>query len=1104
LFEALDPARSAVVEACAGSGKTWLLVSRILRLLLAGAPPSSILALTFTRKAAQEMRQRLDEWLRLLALEPDDQVLGFLQQRGLDPDAARAALPRARALYESVLEAAPGIAIDTFHGWFLSLIQIAPLAVPQGSGANGVNPHGAALADAPGQLLSVAWQGLALRLARAREQTDGAEFELHAAFETLLRELGLAATRAQLFEFAARRAEWWAYTARDELPAAAASRRLNALLALGGDSDPVAGFLASCAQALARYASLLGKRSTKTDFGYAQRLIEAAPHASSQYAAVKEVLLTQKGTPRVRNASKAQAKEMGGAVAEVEFLALHGHLCEAIMDVEAALLDRQIAKINAAAFVCGAALLEEFARVKADRRAIDFTDAEWLATALLTGEEHAAYLHARLDARIKHLLLDEFQDTNPLQWSALRGWLAAYGTDGARPTVLMVGDPKQSIYRFRRADARIFDAAVHWLGRHFQALHLPLNITRRNAPNVVDVVNRVFAGEPTYTRYHEQGTYEGELPGRVELWPLLPMGEKPPARTSLRNPLTEARIEDADIRLRRQAEGQLIGRRIAELVGRVQVRDHGSARPAAYGDIMILARKRGALPAIEAALRASGIPFVTARQGGLLDTIEALDLCALIEFLVTPTNDLALAHALKSPLFGAADADLIALAQAGEAGELWWARLLALVDCPPALERARHLIQGWREVAGLLPVHDLLDRVFDQADVIRRYALAMPAHLRGRALANLEAFIALALQLEAGRFPSLPRFLDDLRSARRGDLNESPDEAPTAAGDAVRLMTVHGAKGLEAPIVFLADAHAVAAAKSLAGALIAWPPQADAPSHFSLVTGSGAVGRARQPLVDEEIAADAIEELNVLYVAMTRAQQLLVVTGIENRNAGDLSAYRRVERALRALAEGEDPGPGQPLAWGDLPLAAAARQTVKHPRQTGELPGQTRDLPAIGERRAPPTAAMRAGIDLHAVLQALLDETDAGRPAPAVARVAARTGLAPQLAEQLLANARAVTRLPGLARFFDPARFRRASNELEIISAGAVLRADRVVDLGDALWVLDYKARVGAAELPDYRRQIGGYRQALVALYPGRVVRAGLIDLAAGALIECD
>jgi ATP-dependent helicase/nuclease subunit A len=603
-----------------------------------------------------------------------------------------------------------------------------------------------------------------------------------------------------------------------------------------------------------------------------------------------------------------------------------------------------------------------------------------------------------------------------------------------------------------------------------------------------------------------QGTTEEKLPGRVELWPLRPAVERAPPRSSLRNPLVEARIEDAAIGLRREAEGRLIAERIASTVGRTLIRENGVERAARFADVMILSRKRGALPAIEAALRRSGIPFVTARQGGLLDTIEALDLYALIEFLVTPSNDLALAHALRSPVFGIDDADLIVLAQAGAAGESWWLRLAASAGCSPALARARNLIIGWRAVAGLLPVHDLLDRIFHEADVMARYALAMPVHLRGRALANLEAFIALALELEAGRFPSLPRFLDDLRSARRGDLNESPDEPPTASGDSVRLMTVHGAKGLEAPIVFLADAHAAAGGKSIAGTLIEWPPDADSPVHFSIVAAGNAVGRARQPLVDDEKAADAIEELNVLYVAMTRAKQLLVVTGIDNRQAGDQSAYRQIEHALQRVGAGApaDPLADLPLALGELPVsggeAVAAIQEDIHSDALEEI----RDIPPIGQRRAPATAAMQAGIDLHAVLQALLDETDLGGPAPAAAQIAARAGMAPELAQQLLGIAQAVCRHPALTRFFDPARFQRARNELEIVSGGVLLRADRVVEFDDAVWVLDYKARVTAAELPEYRRQIGGYRDALLAIHAGRVVRAGLIDLAALALIECD
>ncbi|HEX4325457.1 MAG TPA: 3'-5' exonuclease, partial [Burkholderiales bacterium] len=762
--------------------------------------------------------------------------------------------------------------------------------------------------------------------------------------------------------------------------------------------------------------------------------------------------------------------------------------------------------INAAAFTCGVALLREFAQVKSDRRAIDFTDAEWLATRLLTGEEHAAYLHARLDARVRHLLLDEFQDTNPMQWAALKGWLAAYGSDHARPSVLLVGDPKQSIYRFRRADARIFEAAGHWLQDQWQAVHLPLNTTRRNAPHIVDAVNALFSNEPTYTRFQNQTTVLKDLPGRVELWPLALGSEKPEPRTTLRNPLLEARLEAADMRLRREREAQLIADRITQLVGRTALREGKAERPAHYGDIMILSRKRGALPAIEAALRAAGIPFVTARQGGLLETIEARDLYALIEFLVTPANDLALAHALKSPLFGASDADLIALAGIGEPGITWWARLSNALQLPPSLARAHRLIAAWREVAGLLPVHDLLDRIYHEAEVLPRYAHAMPAHLREQALSNLEAFIALALQLEAGRFPSLPRFLDDLKSARRGELNESPDEAPTASHEAVRLMTVHGSKGLESPVVFLADANA-GSARGRNSTLISWPPEADAPEHFSLIIG-GAIGAAREPLVAEEEAADAIEELNVLYVAMTRAKQLLVVTGVENRNAKEEGAYQRIARALHHLYESQAPElePGMPLAWGSLPemqVQAPGVAATSATQAASDLLSAVFDVPPVGTRRAPPTAAMLAGTQLHAVLQAVLDETDFGRKAPEVAEVAARAGTSLHLAMQLLRSARQALALPALARFFDPAQFVRAVNELEIIADGEVKRADRVVEFSDALWVLDYKARVTDEELPAYRMQITGYKEALAAIHAGREIRAGLIDLAAGSLIEC-
>jgi ATP-dependent helicase/nuclease subunit A len=205
--------------------------------------------------------------------------------------------------------------------------------------------------------------------------------------------------------------------------------------------------------------------------------------------------------------------------------------------------------------------------------------------------------------------------------------------------------------------------------------------------------------------------------------------------------------------------------------------------------------------------------------------------------------------------------------------------------------------------------------------------------------------------------------------------------------------------------------------------------------------------------------------------------------------------------------EGEPaPAPDAPLAWGELPETAAARPApTAQPAQPEVADGlllEAFDVGPVGTRRAPPSEAMLAGIQLHAVLQAMLDETDLGRPAPDAAQVAARAGVPLLLAADLMRRARSVSAQAALTRFFDRKEFSRASNELEIISGGELKRADRVVEFGDELWVLDYKARVTAEELPGYRAQIAGYREALRAIHPGREVRAALIDLAEGSLIE--
>ena len=1109
---ALRPQASCVVEACAGSGKTWLLASRMLRLLLAGAEPGSILALTFTRKAAGEMRARLETWLAHLAVADADDARAFLCQRGMDAAEARAALPRARMLHEALLTAEPAIAIDTFHGWFLRLVKLAPLSPPGAASvaaACGVTTHGATLVEKSGVLLGEAWQRLAAALGRA---PDDAPAE---AFARVLSEIGLSNARSALFAFVARRAEWWAFTADAADAAGFALARLRAQLQSDPEADPAGEFFASCRADLIEYAEALRLNTAADKLKGATLLASLANgwYDAASFEEAGEIWLKANGEPRAPRApSAAQAKRLGLG-GEARFLDLHVNLQARLLSARDALLAQRICALNADLFVTGVALITQYQALKAARAMLDFTDVEWLAARLLTNDDHAAFLHARLDSRYKHVLLDEFQDTNPLQWAALKGWLAGYGSDHERPTVLMVGDPKQSIYRFRRADARLFEAAGAWLEGDWQAARIELNHTRRNAQAVVDIVNRVFDGLAGFGHFSPQTTAQGALAGRVEVLPLIARAARHEAGVDegLRDPLSMARPDDKDER--RLEEGRQLVRRIVELVGSMQVSVMvgGAAivRAARFDDVLVLARRKRAFVEVEAALREAGVPFASARGGGLLDALEVQDLVALLGFLASPGDDLKLAHALKSPVFGVTDDQLVLLARAGARGMAWWPRLSALEAAPAALERARTLLGQWLGVAGALPVHDLLDRIYHQGAVVERYAASVPAAMAGRVLANLDAFIALALDCDAGRFPSLMRFLDEIKSARRGPDEEAPDAGDAdahVAGDVVRMMTVHGAKGLEAPIVCLIDANAGGGAAETHEPLIDWPPGYDRPEHFSMLTVKDEIGAGRAQVHLINRAAADREELNLLYVAMTRAQQVLLVSGSENLRAAAGNAYSLVRKAVADQCavcniDVAIEGAGA-LGWGEISMVARADQTA--PETDAQVATPELAPVAVGERRPPPTPQQQDGVALHAVLQCLAQARDDGTAAPDDTWLARRIVLPVESLALLRTRAEAVFAAPALARFFDPATFMRARNEFELITSAGTRRLDRVVEFDSEVWVLDYKRTLGGADLEAYRAQVRDYISLVAPLYPHKSLRGGLIDLARLLILELD
>ncbi|WP_019448244.1 exodeoxyribonuclease V subunit beta [Cupriavidus sp. BIS7] len=1169
---ACDPGRSVVVEACAGSGKTWLLVARLVRLLLSGAAPHEILAITFTRKAAEEMRERLLEVLSQLASGSDDAVLAQLEMRGLSPDAARAALPRARMLHAQVLASPGRMAIDTFHGWFGTLLRGAPLS-------SGIVP-GASLREDALRMKREAWAPFWRALAQPQYA------DLRESYETLVDAIGDFQARGLLDRMFHARNEWFAFKEAGD-PAAKLAEDLgdDATTDILTDALCDDDWIEDCAQ----LAVLLG-RGGKSEQGHASKLVEglrairawrdagAAPGepAAEAFQRLRAAFFTDAGKPRSLRRTAALTKVCGSEGAVDDLLAHHADHCARLDEIAARRAEAAVLAINLALYRLGDALLERYQRHKGDQRAMDFADLEWLAAKLMADEETATYLQVRLDARYRHLLLDEFQDTNPLQWRILQGWLAGYQGLGDKPSVFLVGDPKQSIYRFRRADARLFDAAREMLQGEFGATVLRTNRTRRNRPEVLDWVNAVFdhaRAEGRYPLYETQTTALGGPGGPVWLLPLVDADEVNEAdgvdeadgadgaeageasgTDGHRDTLTQPRIQQADSL--RYEEGRRVAAWLHYLRDQVPVREGDSSRAASWRDMHLLVRRKTFLADYERALREAGIPCLSPRRGGLLTTLEALDLSALLAFLMTPESDLDFAHVLKSPIVGATDDDLVLLAtMEGEGG--WWARIesAGLPDgATDALRTGAVRLRAWLSLAPHKPVHDLIDQIYHQGELRRRYAEAAPTAIREQVLANLDAFLKLSLDLDGGRYPSLPKFIDELQEIRRGDEDESPDEggmgeavedteaepddAESSQLDAVHILTVHAAKGLEAPFVILLDANHSDPAADRGGILVDWPPASPVPRHFSAYGKRSERGLARAPMFEAEASLAERENWNLLYVAMTRAQQALLVSGVKGRAskaekddapAAEIAGSWYVRLAAARVGDEITAYPEADIAAANT--VAPASERVRY----ADFRLRYRDATDDGLLAQDVEAADDGGPDdgedkegivfdadaaahgelLHALLERVTryPEAHGGLPdVQTVLRWFPLTGAgAPnarerwqQQADAAVADLRAMLGATALRPLLFPHDAVSAHNEVELYDdRGRLLRIDRLVEFDDRVVIIDYKLRLLPQEHAAYRAQLARYVAAVTPIFPGRRIEAG-VATAAGEWIDLE
>ena len=1094
---ACDPSRSVVVRACAGSGKTWLLVSRVIRLLLSGVKPKDILAITFTRKAAEEMRGRLDSLLREFAICDDLTLKQHLLDRGVHQVDLEISMTRARVLFEEVLSQSQGVAISTFHGWFARLLAGAPLGY-------GV-PVGASLREDVRRLQQECMKSWWPTLQSVEK------VELKRSYQMLVNELGVFNTNTLLLGskgFLSAQGEWQQYVlgclARNSNPTDAIDDISHHLRQMGPFDEALSK--ADLISNMGKLAELL-QSGGKTEREEAEVIAMAlGVYQNNQdpeqlRLAWRNVFLTQNLEIRSRlkpskDLEKALEKSPDGANKLQWIRTIKESYAQLFYDHERWAADMRLQRIYSAWMSLGVDMLAHYRSQKDLMRVQDFSDLESHMAKLIVSSDVAAYLQARLDARYKHLLVDEFQDTNPLQWQILKSWLDAYGQDVDKPSVFIVGDPKQSIYRFRGADARLFDQAADFLKSQFGACIYEQAETRRNSEEVVQAVNRIFSlpNRPLGYPFVDQSRHlhaQGPMHGQAVLLPLIPYPQSAIALAD-RNPLQDP-LPPAGYAAVEQARAE--GRRLAELIV-----EQKNLHQALWGDFLVLVRSRTHLEYIESALRAAGIPCEGAKKGGLLNTLEAADLSALLNVLVMPTDNLQLAHVLKSPLYGLSDDDLMLLV--GQAQHQPYQRIWNALAANQNYQAIYQQLVTWQDLATRLPVHDLLDHIFESGAVRHKYACAAPSLKRDQVLSNLDAYLQLALNLDGGRYPSLPKFVRELREISAGDDQETPDEGEffDAQEDdslqRVRIMTIHAAKGLEARFVILLNANA-RPRQVEEGVLVSWNPQDEYPIHLSPRYSQAVADPARDELREVERAIAERENWNLLYVALTRAKQSVFISGRASKSGSgvdDQSWYALAQAA--GLSE-------YSMQWNQSSLkpvkASSPASKFKDYQVVWSSPENFPSEVSKPNFNSQQRRILKLGTAFHAVLEYIF-KTGLATPSdlPAAEELAGQLNMSLTIAieirgkvVQMLAN-RKVQEL-----VFDSG-IKHSWEELDIVAAdGRLMRVDRLLETDDALVILDYKLALSNIDeeiFTEYREQLAGYRHALSQLRDDKPIKAFLVS----------
>jgi ATP-dependent helicase/nuclease subunit A len=1118
---AADPRLSAWVSANAGSGKTYVLVNRVLRLLLDGVAPGRLLCITYTKAAAANMANRVFAALSAWATLPEAELDTVLTRLTGKPP-SRESLASARRLFAQALETPGGLKIETIHAFCTRVLQSAPFE------AN-VPPRFEVADDlAQAEMLREARRELLRAVASSPEGEEAQALDLLArqaaqdTFDAMMQE---TLRQRSLFNDAEGRA-------RD-----AGEMREGIAAVLGIAPDLSAETvrrdfrrdLAGMSGLAALIAALEAGSATRQGFAATLRALLAGADDGDPVSFCRKGFLTEAGSVNSNISGRGKS-------------AFEGALADAVEDL-AARLRQAIDRLNAIAIrdrshalaLLVTRMLASYQRQKSERSLLDYDDLIARTRSLLTRVE-AAWVLYKLDAGIDHILLDEAQDTSDAQWAILRQLADEFSAGGReagpRPrTVFVVGDEKQSIYGFQGAAPAAFNTQRRQLGQRIREAEqrfkaISLNTSFRSAPDIMQAVDAVFALPEHARGLVFDGSERPEIhdtvrrsdPGCVDLWPLCAndSGEPPDAWTT-----------PVDATERRSGTAKLAQRIATTLAGWTRRGVDDLGQPFSPGDVMILLRQRGALfETIVKALKDACVP-VTGRDRLTLATHPAVeDLVVLGRTLLLPEDDLTLATALKTPLIGLDDCDLLRLAP-GRSGSLRAALREAAASEPrygavearlAALAAEAGRCGPFRFFAGLLGPGGG-----------RNLALARLGAEAGDAL---DAFLSAALDHERRYGPSLAGFLDHVCGAAtdvKRDLSSSRGE--------VRVMTVHGAKGLEAGIVILADLAPPPGAKRLPKILAVEPPRRQAVPIWPPASAEDAqaTAQAKARVVEQMVE----EHHRLLYVAMTRAENRLIVCGAQAKGEAPTGSwYAMVEAGLAASEPGlAEIGEGdaalrrfmtsrsQPVAveassqpttpepapdWLSRPPPREAEPAPPLKPSSALTAADAPDRPVDGPFLAEAAAAGRFA---HLLLQMLPEIAPERREAVASALAASRGAALPQpRREAIITEALTLLADPALAALFGPGSLAEVPIT-GLLAWGAGERRpvsgqiDRLAILSDEVIIADFKTtarppRDLKAIAPTTLAQLAVYRALVGQIYPGRRVRALLIYTATLTRLE--